>query len=493
MRDFIVEEVSILLDVEKEFYNKAEYVFRTYCYILELIPTFYYGTTRKHVDIYYGSNLNNSYPLTIKYNHGANDFFLDDKFYPQFKVRFNNYKNEKIPFFFSAPGSIYSIGEKTVRINKDIIASGFYFLSCWKEHINKKISNPDNRFRFKKSMQYKWDFTEVPVVDAYCDILDNILEISLPNYEKGFKWKHDKSFSMSLSHDIDYWDVWSKEHFSEIMKYNKSRFKNTPIKSLYKIMGHFLTKKQFSPVRAMHKILRKEQKEQVRSTNFILVQDISDDARRAYFANDKYREQLKKVFISSDVGLHGSPESAYYIKETKKELEKLNKLFPQPLGYRSHKLSFEYRITFDTLDKMKVKYDSSLGYWEHIGFRAGISFPFYPYDIENDRPFETLEIPLVVMDTTLISEAGMQLNPFTASYRLAKLIIRARKFRSHISILWHNSTFDKIDYPGWGWLYWFLIRYAKKNNGWVCSIDDLYEFWINKTKKSNSADNLEIK
>lgn len=483
MRDFIVEEVSILLDIEPDFYNKAEYVFRTYCYILELIPTFYYGTTRKHIDIYYGSNINNSYPLTIKYNHEANDFFLDNKFYPQFKVRFNNYKNEKIPFFFSDPGTIYSIGAKTARINKDIIASGFYFLSCWKEYIDKGVSLPENRFKFKKSMQYKWDFTEVPVVDAYCDILDNILEISLPNYEKGFKWKDDKSFSMTLSHDIDYWDVWSKEHFSQIMSYNRSRFKAEPIRSVFKIVGHFLTKRRFTPQKAMQKILRKEKRLQVKSSNFLLVQDASDEPRRSYFAEEKYRNQLKQVFTSQNVGLHGSPESAYYIKETKRELDKLNRLFPQPLGYRSHNLAFEYQKSFAVLDRMKVKYDSSLGYWEHIGFRAGISFPFYPYDIVNDKPFETLEIPLVVMDTTLISKAGMSISPFSAAYRLAKLITRAGKFRSHVSLLWHNNTFDSVDYPWWGWLYWFLIRYAKRKNGWVCSLDELYEFWTTKTDR----------
>lgn len=489
MEEKKIRDINILIDVEKEFINKAKYVFSTYCYILQLNPKFFYGETRKPIDIYYGSKLNTHYPVIIKYNRGTNDFFMANKYYPQFKVRFNNYKNEKIPFFFSDPGSIFSVGDKTAQINKDIIASGFYFLSCWKEYINKQNTDPDIRFKYKHSMQYKWDFAEVPVVDAYCDMLDNILELSLPNYVRSSMWRDEHSFCMTLSHDIDYWDVWNKEQYTKIMKYNKDRLKLNPLRSLYKIIGHYLTKKSFKPVQAMQKILKKESLLNVKSTNFILVQDNSDDARRTYFSNDEYKNQLKSVFSTQDIGLHGSPGSAYFIKETKKELERLQKLFPRPFGYRSHKLSFQYQASFNVLEKMNLKYDASLGYWEHIGFRAGISYPFYPYDIENDRPFNILEIPLIVMDATLISNIGMSLNPFIASYRLSRLIQRAKKFHSHISILWHNNTFDNIDFPWWSWLYWSLIKRAKINNAWVCSLDELHEYWIHKGDKPEKAEN----
>ena len=486
-----IREINILIDVEKEFVKKVEYVFRTYCTILQLNPVFYYGNSRKHIDIYYGSKLITHYPLTIKHKQDTSTFFLDNKYYPQFKVRFNNYKNEKIPFFFSDPGPIYSVGVKTVQINKDIIASGFYFLSCWKEYVNKKNIDPDVRFKYENSMQYKWDFAEIPVVDAYCDILDNMLELSFPDYEAGYRWKNESSFCMTLSHDIDYWDVWSKEHFKEIMSYNWNRITKNPLRSLYKIVGHTLTKKIYSPEKDILRILKKEKKLQVKSTNFVLVQDNSDDGRRNYFSDEKYKKGVKKVFSDQHVGLHGSPDSAYYIKDTKKELERLQKLYPEQLGYRSHKLSFQYQSTYDILEKMNLKYDASLGYWEHIGFRAGISFPFYPYNLDKDEPYNILEIPLVVMDTTLISKAGMAQNPFVASYRLSKLIQRARKFQSHISVLWHNNTFDSIDFPGWTWLYWSLIRRAKKNQAWVCSSDDLYDYWINRTNEQKASEEKE--
>jgi hypothetical protein len=489
MQKKLKNKLNILLDIDKNFYNKAEYVFRSYCTILQIIPVFYYGSTRKKIDIYYGSKVNTSYPVTIKYKEGTSDFFQANKYYPQFKVRFNNYKNEKIPFFFSSPGAIFSVGRESYSINKDIIASGFYFLSCWKEYVNKKNTDPDIRFKYQNSMQYKWDFAEIPVVDAYCDILDNILDLSLVDYEKSFRWRHEHGFCVTLSHDIDYWDVWSKDQYKAIMKYNQGRLLKDPFRSLYKIIGHTLTKNFYNPEKAIKKILNKEKRLGVRSTNFILVQDNSEDRRRNYFSDDKYKSGVKKVFSPQNVGLHGSPDSAYFIKETKKELERLQKIFPDQLGYRSHKLSFQYQSSYDILEKMNLKYDASLGYWEHIGFRAGISFPFYPYDIDNDKPFNILEIPLIVMDTTLISKLGMGHNPFVAAYRLGKLIQRAKKFQSHISLLWHNNTFDSIDYPAWSWLYWSTIRKAKRMSAMVCSTDDLYDYWIRRMANNQESDN----
>ncbi len=403
--------------------------------------------------------------------------------YPQFKVRFNEYKGEKIPFFFSEPGDIYNVGVNSAEIGKDIIASAFYLLSCWQEHINLGNSNPDIRFDYKQSMQYKWDFTETPVVDAYCDILDIILDLIKPEYNQNKIWKDNKDFCVSLSHDIDYWDVWAKEHYKKVCSYNLHRLGKHLTRSTYKFIAHSLTKANFNPVKAMNKIINLETKLGAKSTSFLLVQEDSEDSRRSYFLDNKYKEQVLNVFKDRDIGLHGSPRSAYEFKDAIKEKQRIDKAFPQAKGYRSHKLSFEYQRTFNLLSEMEFKYDSSLGYWENIGFRAGISYPFYPFDIKNNRPFPILEIPLIVMDTSMLSAKGMNLSAMSSGIRLKELLDRAKKFNSHISLLWHNNTFDSVDYPFWKSLYINTIRYAKKNNACVMSIDELNDYWVEKNSK----------
>ena len=479
-------DINILLDVKEDFIVKAKYVFDIYCDILGLEPHFFYGKTAKNIDIYYGSDFKPIYPLCIYHNKDTSSFFQKRETYPEFEVRFNNYKNEKIPFLFSKPGKIFYATNNTGRIYKDIIASGFYFLSCWQEHIHSQNSDPAVRFNFKDSLQYQWDFADVPVVDAYCDIFGSILDITIIQDQAGIKWQHKKDFCVTLSHDIDYWNFWDKDHLKKTNRYNRKRLKSNFTRSMYKLVAHNMTKHNSNPEKNMINIIRKESKLKVRSTNFLIVADKSDDERRSYFAKDNYRNQIKHVFTGYDVGLHGSPESAYETEQAQDELDRLKTLFLEPAGYRSHKLSFEYYKTFDILVKMNIKYDSSLGYWEHIGFRAGISFPFKPFNIEEDRSFKIIEIPLVVMETSMLSHLGMNMTAIQSYQRLKRLIKSCKKFNSHISILWHNNTFDSVDYPLWGELYWQIIKYAQKENGWVCSLDELYEFWIHKNERQNN-------
>jgi len=146
-------------------------------------------------------------------------------------------------------------------------------------------------------------------------------------------------------------------------------------------------------------------------------------------------------------------------------------------GYRSHYLHFDYQKSFRILENAGILYDSTLGYWENIGFRAGISFPFYPFNIEENRPFRVLEIPLIVMDTTLHSKKAMNMNPLAARLTLRRLIDMADKYQSHLSLLWHNVTFDPIDFPLWAGVYWSTLRHAISKGGWITSLHDIWTEW----------------
>ena len=52
---------------------------------------------------------------------------------------------------------------------------------------------------------------------------------------------------------------------------------------------------------------------------------------------------------------------------------------------------------------------------------------------------------------------------------------KAFETQAHVSVLWHNTSYEKIDFPMWGKLYWEMIKHTKETNGWVCSMDEVYE------------------
>lgn len=472
--------INILLNLPRDYIPKAEFVFRTYCYILRLNPKFIYGSHFEAAHLYYGPPGERDHPLHIHYDPEAVDFFGRQDLYPLEQVNFCRFGADSVPFLFSKGGAIFSYAQDSCILRKDIVASGFYFLTCWHEYVFSERGLPKGRVDYKESLQFRWDFTEVPVVDIYCRILLYAMKDYLPEFIRDISWRDDRRFAVSLSHDIDYWDFWDEDTLKNTFLYNKRSFTQRPLNAAYKILGHYWHKR----VRKGHKgvienLLRSELELSISSTWFILARTDFPDRRQNYIDDVVARTQLTGLFAQQDVGLHGSPDSAFNLSVLNKELDNLRGLGFNPTGFRTHYLHFDYQKSFSVLEAAGIKYDSTLGYWENIGFRAGISFPFYPFNIKENRPFRVLEIPLIVMDTTLHSAKAMNLSSLSGARTLNRLIGMAATYQSHISLLWHNTTFDPVDYPGWGKLYWKTIKRALNKQAWVTSLNDIYEEWVN--------------
>ncbi len=471
--------INILLNVDREYIPKAEFVLRTYCYILRLNPKFNYGSHYEGTHLYYGKSTTNVYPIKVHFDPATSEFYEKRELYPLEDVNFFKYKNEYIPFLFSQPGQIFSLANDHCFLRKDIVASGFYFLTCWHEYIMSIMGIRKGRVDYEESLQYRWSFTEIPVVDVYCQILLYGMELFCPEFIRDIHWNQNSKFVLSLSHDIDYWNVWDKQSLNKSLKYNLGSILNRPFAATYKILGHALHKTLFyNHNKLIREIRTKEHTMGASSTWFLLARHDYEDQRQNYLFDVVYKEQVLDLLGQEEVTLHGSPESAFNLDILNQELNHLKTLGFSPKGFRTHYLHFDYQKSFSILEEAGILYDSTLGYWENIGFRAGISFPFFPFNIKENRPFRVLEIPLIVMDTTLHSAKAMNLSKRSARLRLKRLIDLAAKYQSHLSLLWHNSTFDPIDYPGWGSLYWQTINYASQKNGWITSLNNIYNEWV---------------
>jgi len=472
--------INILLNLPRDYIPKAEFVLRTFCYILRLNPKFIYGNRFEAAHLYYGPTPDREYPIRIHFDPEAVTFFSGKELYPLEKVNFCRFGTNQVPFLFSQGGAIFSFLQESCILRKDIVASAFYFLTCWHEYVFSERGLPRGRVDYKESLQYRWDFLETPVVDVYCRILLYIMKDYLPEYIRDISWREDRRFALSLSHDIDYWIYWDEDTIDETFKYNWRSFPERPIRAAYKLAGHYLHKRIMRGHRQqIEKLLRRELELGISSTWFILARTDFPDQRQNYIGDVVARTQLTGLLAQQDVALHGSPDSAFNLSVLNEELDSLRNLGFNPTGFRTHYLHFDYQKSFSNLEAAGIKYDSTLGYWENIGFRAGISFPFFPFNIKENRPFRVLEIPLIVMDTTLHSIKAMKLSSAAGRRSLNRLIEVAATYQSHISLLWHNTTFDPVDYPGWGALYWRTIDHVLKKQAWVTSLNDIYEEWVN--------------
>lgn len=471
--------IIILLNLPRLYIPKAEFVLRTFCYILRLNPTFYYGSHHEGTHLYYGYPTAKQYPIKINFKDGTADFFERRELYPLDNVDFFLYKNEYIPFLFSRGGQIFSLDSDHCVVHKDLVASGFYFLTCWHEYILGFHTSQKGRVDYRESLQYRWDFTEIPVVDVYCQILQWAVGEYIPEFERDIHWNKDLDFCVSLSHDVDYWNYWTRKQKASTLLYNLGSLHKRPISALWKLIGHAAHKNfTHNPGKVIKKILDKEDGMDVKSTWFLMGKTDYEDDRQNYLLNPEYKEQILDLLGQREVGLHGSPEAAFNADILDSELKTLRELGFNPQGFRTHYLHFDYQKSFTILENAGLHFDSTLGYWENIGFRAGVSFPFFPFNLAENRPFRVLEIPLIVMDTSLYSPKAMKLSYRDAKRTLKRQIELAAGYQSHLSLLWHNTNFDPIDYPGLGRLYWKTISYALKNKAWVTSLNELYDEWV---------------
>lgn len=143
-----------------------------------------------------------------------------------------------------------------------------------------------------------------------------------------------------------------------------------------------------------------------------------------------------------EIGLHPSYAAYNNEEQFQKEKIKLEQIGNCKIASsRQHILHFNFKTTIKTLLENNIESDSTLGYQDKIGFRAGTGFEFYLWNFINNEKTTILERPLVIMDGCLLIEADYNVNK-------AKEILVAfeneNKNNTQITYNFHNSIFDPV-------------------------------------------------
>jgi hypothetical protein len=126
-----------------------------------------------------------------------------------------------------------------------------------------------------------------------------------------------------------------------------------------------------------------------------------------YFLSGAYDLKPRAAQLSSiakagwDVGLHGdfgTHDSQEKMSEALSRIKQMTGI--SAVGVREHYLRFDFPSTWKIMEGAGLKYDTTVGNSDKLGFRIGLCNPFHPPD-ENWNPRRLLELPLVLMDTTL--------------------------------------------------------------------------------------------
>lgn len=228
---------------------------------------------------------------------------------------------------------------------------------------------------------------------------------------------------------------------------------------------------------SFERIIGMERRAGVRSTFFVLVGHNHPADGPAPEVYERLRPRVVEAVVAGgmEVGLHGSYTAADDADRLADEKRELETLVGPVKGHRYHYLRVDPHQNLQPLERQGFAYDSTLGYANRLGFRAGIAQPFRPWSFENDRPLDLVEVPLAVMDVTLAEKRYMGLSARVAWPRIAHLLDWAAEHGAGFAVLWHTDRFDPWTSRGWDRLYERVLEGVRERGGICLSAGELAE------------------
>jgi Family of unknown function (DUF7033) len=110
-------------------------------------------------------------------------------------------------------------------------------------------------------------------------------------------------------------------------------------------------------------------------------------------------------------------------------------------GGRQHYLRWQASRTWRDWAEAGLDYDATVGFADHIGFRAGTLNEFRVFDLEQRKPLRLRERPLALMEETVFSRSYMNVSGYEARRKVFNDLVNiCRKVGGPLNLLWHNSS-----------------------------------------------------
>ena len=303
------------------------------------------------------------------------------------------------------------------------------------------------------------------------------------------RWRGAR-FAVALTHDVDSPWRWTRRGVvgaaARLKRQLVSRRPRGALREARALAGVPLHRlRGTDPNWRFETMLDEERRRGARSTSFVMAghHDPHDGPAPAVY--ERLRPRLVETLIAGggEVGLHGSYRAAADGALLAEEHRVLGALAGDVAGQRYHYLRVDPHTNLTPLDSLGFRYDTTLGFPDALGFRAGIAHPFRPWDLVHDRPHALVEVPLAAMDVTLAEERYLGLSARAAEPRLIRLLDWAAAHGGGFALLWHPDRFDRATGRGWDALYYRLLEAVRERGGVCLSAGELAEesaAWLNE-------------
>lgn len=341
--------------------------------------------------------------------------------------------------------TLYSV-EKEKHVRRNFIEEGsfqfdmiemiFFHLSRYEEY-NCVAEGRDRWDMMKESDQFlvKYGLEKKPVVDHLVICLLEALGVKL----------NKQKTTIRITHDIDL--ITKFKSPLSFLRFNAYYLKNgRGMKAMQKLWGSYFSSvfSGIQPYDVFDTMLIENSLD--REIYFLMggktTIDTPLDAESDIFKNAVKLCQERGYKI----GIHPSYATWTEGDLLTKEKEILENVIGEEITIsRQHYLHFSFDKTISILEDAGIKQDSTIGFNQRIGFRAGTGVGFMLYDHTKDRASQILEKPLVLMDSSLFEESNFEPDMFAD---ISNKFIDDNEFYTELTCNFHNSRFDDANMFG---------------------------------------------
>ncbi|QNL20900.1 hypothetical protein HZR84_02720 [Hyphobacterium sp. CCMP332] len=435
IKQYKLSVIKLDVKISPEHRVEKEYIFKTI--IGDFLDLEYEIHLDHNIDSYV-VNAGNGKVLTINNVLFKNESYLKAELIPNSVGRKRlSIEEEEFDLAVLYGNDSIEISSDQIYLGIDIIGSAFFMLSRMEELLVDAL-DAHERFPASASLAVKENFYKIPVVDVYARFLNFCLNKLNPNISI-----KKKEVKIVPSHDLD--------HLSKLDNLRsiggavkRGLFRASSLKHSSHYLKEYLNRK--NPFDQIQNLVKMSEAVNSFASFYFLV------GRKSKYDSghfDKYKKEAEKYkyeIISGghNIGLHPSYSSGQNISELINEKKKLEDwLGDSVIESRQHYLRVKVPETFQNLETVGIKTDSSIAYPEFPGFRSGTSYEYQVFDLSSKKCLDLKERPLIAMDTSLINDKSKTISEKFQEIEEIKSQIKVNG--GNWSFLIHNSNFFWLD------------------------------------------------
>ncbi len=315
------------------------------------------------------------------------------------------------------------------RCTEDLLASTVLVLSRYEE-FDPPRQDAHGRFEAAASMAVRDGYLDRPIIDEYGLALEAAIRSIVP----GFK-PRPRRLRVKLSHDIDEIGIPFSARAAAVQLVAR-RSIATGLRDFASGIAPVVP----GSLRQVMEICALTEEHGLRSALYWKA-----SGRSPYDSGYSLSEpRVAKVIAwararNIEMGVHPGYGTFRAPEKLREEVERCrNAVEQQHIGGRQHYLRW-HPDTWTHWEQCGLAYDSTVGYADRVGFRAGTCVSYFPWLWNQNRRANLFEIPLIVMDRTLTSANYMGLTPDQSLATLKNLMRRCQAAGGVLTLLWHNN------------------------------------------------------